>query len=238
MREFAFTLEFEPGEDPLTDRFSVYEGVASQALACLLSDDRMVRLEQVAGPADALADVKPLLLDSDRRVESISEQPCTGTQYHGVLDDRRDHCTVYSLLDGIERCHTIPALANRYLELGTLCRLRRRGRRQQWRILMRDESRVGLLFETIHEKLRDGVTFRFDHLTEAAWTDEPLPSTTLPGKQREALEAAVEHGYYETPRALTLDDLASALDLPRSTLSYRLRKAEERLAKEYAASTP
>jgi hypothetical protein len=236
MREFAFTLQFDPGEDALTDCFSEHEDARSRALVCALSDDRVWRLEQVTAPADALDDIKPLLLDPDSGIESLSATPCEATRSHDVLDDRRNQCTVYSVLDGVERCHTVPSLANRYLALGTLCRLQRRGPCQHWQILTRDERRVGLLFETLHEKLRDGVTFQFDHLKQATWTGEATPSTTLPGKQREALAAAVEHGYYETPRAITLDDLAATLDVPRSTLSYRLRKAEAQLATEYVTN--
>lgn len=238
MREFAFTLQFETGEDALTDCFSVHEDARSQALICALSDDRVWRLEQVTGPADALDEIKPLLLDPDSGIESLSETPCEATRSHDVLDDRQNQCTVYSLLDGVERCHTVPSLASRYLEVGTLCRLQRRGQCQHWQILTRDEKRVGLLFETLHEKLRDGVTFQFGHLKQATWTGEAIPSATLPGKQREALAAAIEHGYYETPREISLDDLATTLDVPRSTLSYRLRKAEARLAKAYVANSP
>ncbi|SEO41156.1 HTH DNA binding domain-containing protein [Halogranum amylolyticum] len=238
MREFAFTLQFDAGEDPLTDCFATHEDASSQALVCALSDDRLWGLEQVSGPVDALGDIKPLLLDPARGFESISETPCEATWSHDLLDDRRNQCTVYSLVEGTERCHTVPSLANRYLPLGTLCRVRRHGRCQHWRVLTSNERRVGLLFETLHEKLRAGVTFRFDHLMDATWAGEILLSATLPANQQAALESAIEHGYYETPRDVTLDELAATLGLPRSTLSYRLRKAEARLAKEYADNTP
>jgi len=45
--------------------------------------------------------------------------------------------------------------------------------------------------------------------------------------------AAVEHGYYESPREVDVGELADHLDVPRSTLTYRLRRAEERLAKAH-----
>ena len=52
----------------------------------------------------------------------------------------------------------------------------------------------------------------------------------------EALRAAVEAGYYESPRATTLDEIADRVGIPRSTFSYRLRNAESRLARAYVAA--
>ncbi|ELZ08665.1 helix-turn-helix domain-containing protein, partial [Natrialba aegyptia] len=40
-------------------------------------------------------------------------------------------------------------------------------------------------------------------------------------------------GYYETPRQIDLSELADRLDVPRSTLSYRLRRAEATLASTF-----
>jgi len=70
------------------------------------------------------------------------------------------------------------------------------------------------------------------------WTEVSAPTTDtgtgeLPPEQEGALRAAVEHGYYETPRAADLGDLADILDVPRSTLAYRLRRAEAHLAERY-----
>ncbi|ELY85169.1 bacterio-opsin activator HTH domain-containing protein [Natrialba taiwanensis DSM 12281] len=47
------------------------------------------------------------------------------------------------------------------------------------------------------------------------------------------MQAAVEYGYYETPRQIDLSELADRLDVPRSTLSYRLRRAEATLASTF-----
>nr|WP_231753940.1 helix-turn-helix domain-containing protein [Natronomonas sp. CBA1123] len=47
------------------------------------------------------------------------------------------------------------------------------------------------------------------------------------------MAAAVEAGYYETPREIETYELAEQLGIPGSTLSYRLRRAEAWLAKRY-----
>jgi predicted DNA binding protein len=48
----------------------------------------------------------------------------------------------------------------------------------------------------------------------------------LTGRQREAVEAAVDLGYYDVPREATLDDVAAELGVASSTVSDHLRKAE------------
>lgn len=53
----------------------------------------------------------------------------------------------------------------------------------------------------------------------------------LTDKQREALNLAVEYGYYDQPRDATLADLASELDISKSAVSQRLRSAETKLVK-------
>ncbi len=59
--------------------------------------------------------------------------------------------------------------------------------------------------------------------------------SNLSPEQEAALRSAVEHGYYESPRKVDVSELAEHLDVPRSTLTYRLRRAEEHLAKEHVA---
>ncbi|WP_458189992.1 helix-turn-helix domain-containing protein [Haladaptatus sp. NG-WS-4] len=66
------------------------------------------------------------------------------------------------------------------------------------------------------------------------WEDDVLSLVDLPYEQRKALETAVEQGYYETPHDIKTHELAAHLDIPRSTLQYRLQRAEAWLAKLFA----
>lgn len=50
-------------------------------------------------------------------------------------------------------------------------------------------------------------------------------STNLTDRQREALELAYERGYFETPRRVSLEELADELDISRQAFSARLRRA-------------
>ena len=73
-----------------------------------------------------------------------------------------------------------------------------------------------------------------------AGTDDPdrisLPDdVSVTEKQREIVQAAVEQGYYETPRQTSLGDLAEEFDVSRSALSQRLAAVESKLVERLAA---
>lgn len=56
--------------------------------------------------------------------------------------------------------------------------------------------------------------------------------SVLTTKQREALERAVEAGYYEPTGGKTLVDLAEEFDISKSALSQRLSRAEAKLMRQ------
>lgn len=64
------------------------------------------------------------------------------------------------------------------------------------------------------------VTIR--RLTETSSGEDP--SATLTSAQRVALRTALEMGYFEIPRAASLDDIAAELDISAAALSERLRR--------------
>ncbi len=51
-------------------------------------------------------------------------------------------------------------------------------------------------------------------------------------KQREAMIAAYDHGYYDYPKKITGDELAKRVNISKGTLMEHLRKAEGRLLRE------
>lgn len=52
----------------------------------------------------------------------------------------------------------------------------------------------------------------------------------LSDRQREAVEAGIEVGYYENPRKATAEEVAEVLDCAPSTAAKHLRRAESKLA--------
>ncbi|WP_306061699.1 helix-turn-helix domain-containing protein [Natronococcus wangiae] len=76
-------------------------------------------------------------------------------------------------------------------------------------------SQYGLQYriETLQERLRD--------------------TQLLSERQRELVVAAVEEGYYDTPRRCSLTELADHLDIAKSTCSETLHRAEEVIVKQF-----
>ena len=56
---------------------------------------------------------------------------------------------------------------------------------------------------------------------------------TLTERQREVLLAAVEHGYYGTPRQCTLTELADEIDIAKSTCCGVLQRIEDVVVEEF-----
>lgn len=67
-------------------------------------------------------------------------------------------------------------------------------------------------------------------------TSESHPRLTE--KQRRAIGAGLESGYYEIPRETGLDELAAELGISRQALSKRFRRAHRTLAENAVAITP
>lgn len=78
-----------------------------------------------------------------------------------------------------------------------------------------------------------GLSFDVVYLYESSDADELLTP-----RQRELVAAAIEHGYYDTPRGCTLTELSAEVETAKSTLSEALHRAEGRIVKEFARTVP
>lgn len=74
----------------------------------------------------------------------------------------------------------------------------------------------------------DGITVELEKLGSYEPEGERL-LTRLTDRQREVAEIAVEMGYYDTPRKVTYDDIAEAVEVAPGTVGEILRKVESRL---------
>jgi hypothetical protein len=238
MREFTFGIEYETGADPVMDVFIGHPTLASESLHGALSDDRFWRIERITGPTSAL-DAVERLRDEAVRAESVTGRDCRANRLHDVLERSDGERVMYGYLEDIAGGDSVQTLTGRYLPPGTLLRSRRQGPRREWRILTRSTEKIGLLYDALSANLSPGLSFHMGHLREAdRWQHDSLGAVSLPPAQHVALRAAVDRGYYRTPREITLDELAADLDVPRSTLSYRLRRAEAELVVGYLGESP
>ncbi|MFB6081005.1 MAG: helix-turn-helix domain-containing protein [Haloferacaceae archaeon] len=78
------------------------------------------------------------------------------------------------------------------------------------------------------EAVPDGLTVTVDRLGEFD-RGPGGPVGDLTGRQREAVRAALDAGYYEVPRGATTADVADRLDCAPSTAAEHLRRAEAAL---------
>jgi predicted DNA binding protein len=235
MREFLFSLNYSRGVDRYMDAFIEHDSLRSEAVVSCLDTDQLWRLERITGESEVLGQLDPLLLDESFDRESVSERNCQGVRRHSLLEEGADHRVVYTHFSEVSYCDAVPLIATQYLDGGVIFEVVRRNDRARWRILIQSDEKVGMVYDTLGARLADGISFEFGHLEEAtAWRHNLLSSRSLQNEQREVLERAVERGYFETPREVTLDELAEELEVPRSTVSYRLRRATAELVKDFA----
>ncbi|WP_254279358.1 helix-turn-helix domain-containing protein [Haloarcula marina] len=76
-----------------------------------------------------------------------------------------------------------------------------------------------------------GIPFRVERVEQHVETDRLLTEN-----QRKLVGAAVEAGYYDTPRQCSLTDLAERVGIAKSTCSETLHRAEEQIIKQFAES--
>ncbi len=98
-----------------------------------------------------------------------------------------------------------------------------------WQIRARYADRETLC--DVHDRLvADGITVDVRRVTDVS--NATTSGTQLTPEQREALEAALDRGYFEIPRDISMEELAAELGISHQALSERLRRAYETLVDE------
>lgn len=238
MREFVFDLTYTART---SDADWVVDGesdrLQSTGMGGCLGDGRFWRVESLEGPAAAIDAVETRLLSDPTTLDRLTGTSCDADTVAERFGRTEGSLDCYVRIERIGSCETVYTLAAEHIGSNVLFEFERDDDTERWRVLMDGDERAGLFYDALQAALRPDVRFEFDHIGEASgWRTELISQLDLPTEQRAALELAVEQGYYETPRQVTLDELAGMLDCPRSTLSYRLRRAESRLAKAFSAA--
>lgn len=237
MREFVFEIQYEADADELIDLFIETPGARSTTFLCSMGNAQLWRLDRITGPTSLVEQATALLTESTYNQLSISDRACGGRHYSDILENGSRRSLIYSYFENLVHCDSVPTITNRYITGALLFEVIRHEDTERWRILMEDDKKVGMLYDTLGGLLQDGLSFHFDHVSD---TTGPLltlfDSVSIRPEQSQVLELAAEMGYYETPRETTLDELAAELDWPRSTVSYRLRKAEAALVESYIST--
>lgn len=235
MREFVFELLYQQAASPLEKLFGETTEVTSTGVGGSIETDEFWRLERFTGDVAEIDVSGESQFERLLEAEGITPEPCTGSLHTEVLKRTESETEVYYHLQDIANCESVATLAVEYIGPDVLFEVERNRERETWTVMMETEDGVGLFYDALQVSLRPGVRFEFGHIGQATDRRTALfARKNLPAEQRDALVTAVQNGYYEKPRQTTLEELADQLECPRSTLSYRLRSAESKLAKAFA----
>ncbi|EJN56838.1 helix-turn-helix domain-containing protein [Halogranum rubrum] len=237
MRELVFALEYEPGCNRVADTLADYSDARVRSLSLHATAERLWRVDHATGTPEALDAIEDAFLTGDYYADCLATEDCGATQTTRILDRADETLILYSDWERTPACASVPHIARDHLGDGVLFDTRHEGRHYTWRLIHPGEGDVAAFFDALEAAVGECAQMemlRTADTTTAAGRSDGTPSG-LPPAQEAALQAAVEHGYYESPREVDVGELAEHLDVPRSTLTYRLRRAEEHLAKQHVA---
>ena len=237
MRELVFALEYEPGCNRVADALTDYPDARVRSLSLHATAERLWRVDHATGTPEALDAIEDAFLTGDYYADCLATEDCGASQTTRVLDRADDTLVLYSDWERTSTCASVPHIARDHLGDGVLFETRHEGRHYTWRLIHSGEGDVAAFFDALEVAV--GECAQTEMLRTADTTTSAMGSdgTTsgLPPAQEAAFQTAVEHGYYESPREVDVGELAEHLDVPRSTLTYRLRRAEEHPAKQHVA---
>ncbi|WP_262174539.1 helix-turn-helix domain-containing protein [Haloarcula laminariae] len=240
MRELVFALKYEPGCNRVADALADHPDARIRSLSLHATAEQLWRVDHAIGTPEALDAIEDAFLTSDYYADCLATEDCSATQTTRVLDRADDTLVLYSDWQRTPTCASVPHIARDHLGDSVLFETRHKGRHYTWRLIHSGEGDVSAFFDDLAAAVGDCAQTEMlrtaDTATPASGGDENRDG--LSPEQEAALQAAVEHGYYESPREVDVGELADHLDVPRSTLTYRLRRAEEVLAKQYIGNRP
>lgn len=242
MREFVFALEYDPGSNPVADLLAEFPKTHLRSLSCHVTTDTLWRVDHITGSEAALDAVAETVATADYYADCLVRRDCQGKWETRVLDRSPETLILYAYWQRTTACTSIPHLALEHFGDGLIFETTWRGRHYQWRLILPSDATLSPFYETLTAEIADTAGVEIMRVretsTESLGMTESETEQRLSPEQDSALRAAVEHGYYETPRAIETYELAEKLDLPGSTLSYRLRRAEAHLAAAYVTNMP
>ena len=241
MRELVFALDYESGTNTLADILADYPNAHIRSLSLHATANSLWRVDHATGSPEALSAIEDAFLRADYYADCLAAEPCGAKSETQVLDRLGDTVVLYTCWQCTPICTSIPHLAFKYLGEGLLFETRHKQHRHTWRIIHPEDADIHGFFDRLRDELVPDIETEIVRLTALSSSSTPKftgDERTLPREQCEALAAAMDHGYYETPREIDLGELAEKLQIPRSTLTYRVRRAEAQIAQQFLKNGP
>lgn len=238
MRELVFTLDYESGCNAVADTLAVYHDARIRSLSLHATAESLWRVDHATGSPSSLAAIENTFLTADYYADCLATSDCGANQTTEVLEHTDDTLILYSYWERTPDCASVPYIALDHLGDGVLFETHHEEREYTWRIIHSGAGDVRAFFDTLEAAVGDCAQLEMRRVTEAAAADTSPGGDGLPPEQRAGLQAAIDHGYYETPREVDVGELADRLDVPRSTLTYRLRRAEAHVVKQHVGGAP
>lgn len=228
MREYVLRLEYERGVHPVMDVFIEYPSMIAESLDVSASLDGGWRIVRVNGPTGSLDALQAVYLDPGICNDCTYPHPaCDGDFEYDVIESRPTARTIYKYASDVSYCHSVTFLALTHFGEGLVFHTEQRGSVYRYRIFVPRDADMGGFRDVLNEGLPRGVSLDIERVGEVNGWDRGRHSVAeLSFEQRQAIETAQRMGYYETPRRSQLADIAAELELPLTTLRYRLRRAE------------
>lgn len=238
MRELVFALEYAPDTNAVADILAANPETTIRSLSCHVTPDNLWRVDHVTGGEAALDELAETVANAAYYTDCLARRDCEADWETQVLDRTNDALVLYSYWSRTPSCTSIPHLALDHFGEGLIFQTTWAGRRYEWQIISPDDTSYREFREAIETEIDETTGVSFVRVGDAERTVSDDDESTLTPEQDAALRAAVEHGYYQTPREIETYELAEKLGVPGSTLSYRLRRAEAKLADAYVTDHP
>ena len=234
MRELVFALEYSRGTNSAADILTANPETKIRSLSCHVTPDNLWRVDHVTGGQNALDELTETVADAEYYTDCLARRDCEADWETQVLDRTDDALVLYSYWSRTPSCTSIPHLALDHFGDGLIFQTMWVGHRYEWRIIAPDTTTYHAFRSAIEDEIDDTTGVAFVRVGDADDATPDDSEASLTPQQDAAVRAAIEHGYYQTPREIETYELAEKLSIPGSTLSYRLRRAEAQLADAYA----
>ncbi|MFC6753403.1 helix-turn-helix domain-containing protein, partial [Halorubrum tibetense] len=216
MRELVFSLTYEPESNAVADVLSADPDARVRSLSLHATRESLWRVDHATGTPGTLDALEDAFLTADYYADCLADEPCGATQTTRVLEHTDDTLVCYSYWERTPTCTSVPHLAFDHLGEGLLFETDHRRREYRWRMIHAgtDGSDVRGFLDAVESAVGDAARMDIRRISEAGSSREDAGAASdeldsgLPSEQAAALRAAVEHGYYETPRAVDAAELA------------------------------